>query len=275
MAVEVVSGEDPGWVLHEAGAFLASDPVQHNLILTLLHERVAYPEAGRYWVATDGGAVVGVAFQSPLDFLASLTPTSPEAVAALVDAIAESAVTLPGVIGEATTAARFAGQWTERRGSVAFPVEGQRIYELARAPQATAAGGRMRKASLDDRDLVLAWTRRFSIDVGQEARDLEPVVERRLEAGHFWLWEDGGPASMAANSEPVEGVVRLQAVYTPPERRNRGFAGACVAGLSGRIREAGHRCILYTDLGNPTSNSVYRRIGYRAVAEGLCYRFEQ
>ena len=79
---------------------------------------------------------------------------------------------------------------------------------------------------------------------------------------------------MAANSEPVEGVVRMQAVYTPPEKRNRGYAGACVAGLSGRLREAGHHCILYTDLGNPTSNSVYRRIGYRAVAEGLRYRFE-
>ena len=38
--------------------------------------------------------------------------------------------------------------------------------------------------------------------------------------------------------------------------------------------DEGHRCILYTDLGNPISNSVYRRIGYRAVAEGIQYRFE-
>jgi predicted GNAT family acetyltransferase len=274
MAVRVVFGEDPGRVLREAGAFLASDPVRHNLILTLLHARVTYPEPGRYWVASDGGAVVGVAFQSPLDFFASLTPTSPEAVAALVDAISEADVILPGVNGEAVTAARFAGQWTERQGSAAFPVEGQRIYELAQAPRATAVGGRMRRATLDDRDLVQAWTRSFFLDVGQDARDLEPVMERRLEAGHFWLWEDGGPASMAANSEPVEGVVRVQAVYTPPEKRKRGYAGACVADLSKRMQEAGHRCILYTDLGNPTSNSVYRRIGYRAVAEGLRYRFE-
>jgi predicted GNAT family acetyltransferase len=274
MAVRVVFGEDPGRVLREAGAFLASDPVRHNLILTLLHARVTYPEPGRYWVASDGGAVVGVAFQSPLDFFASLTPTSPEAVAALVDAISEADVILPGVNGEAVTAARFAGQWTERQGSAAFPVEGQRIYELAQAPRATAVGGRMRRATLDDRDLVLAWTRSFFVDVGQDARDLEAVMERRLEAGYFWLWEDGGPASMAANSEPVEGVVRVQAVYTPPEKRKRGYAGACVADLSRRMQEAGHRCILYTDLGNPTSNSVYRRIGYRAVAEGLRYRFE-
>ena len=273
MVVEVVFGEDPGWVLHEAGAFLASDPVQHNLILTLLQARVAYPEPGRYWLATHGGAVVGVAFQSPLDFFANLTPTSPEAVAALVDAIVEAAVPLPGVNGEAATAARFAGQWTERQGSAAFPVDGLRTYELAGAPQATAAGGRMRKASLEDRDLILAWTRSFFIEIGEDERVLEPMVERRLEAGHFWLWEDGRPASMAANSEPVEGVIRLQLVYTPPEKRNRGYAGACVADLSGRMREAGHHCILYTDLGNPTSNSVYRRIGYRAVAEGLRYRF--
>jgi predicted GNAT family acetyltransferase len=273
MAIEVAFGEDPGWVLSEAGAFLASDPVRHNLILTLLHARVAYPEPGRYWVARDGGAVVGVAFQSPLDFFASLTPMRAEAVAGLVEAIVDAGVNLPGVNGEADTAARFAGQWTERRGSAAFPVEGQRLYELARMPQETTVGGRMRKAVLDDLALVLAWMRAFFIGVGEDARDLVPVVERRLEAGHFWLWEDGGPASMAANSEPVEGVVRVQAVYTPPERRNRGYAGACVADLSRRMQEAGHRGILYTDLGNPTSNSVYRRIGYRAVAEGLRYRF--
>ena len=34
------------------------------------------------------------------------------------------------------------------------------------------------------------------------------------------------------------------------------------------------RCILYTDLANSTSNSIYRAIGYRAVAEALKYDFE-
>jgi uncharacterized protein len=274
MAVEVVLSEDPRWALTEAGVFLASDPVLHNLILTLLQERLAYPEPGRYWMAKDGDIVVGVAFQSPLDFAATLTPMRPEVVAAVVDAIVEAGVTLPGVIGEAATAARFAGQWTERRGSAAFPVEGQRIYEFARMPEREVIGGHFRKASANDRDLVVAWMRGFYVDVGQEARGHEPVVERRLAAGQFWLWEAGEPVSMAANSKPVEGVLGVQAVYTPPDRRNRGYAGACVGDLSRRMRNEGYRCILYTDLGNPTSNSVYRRIGYSAVAEALRYRFE-
>ena len=36
----------------------------------------------------------------------------------------------------------------------------------------------------------------------------------------------------------------------------------------------GLRPILFTDLSNPTSNAVYRRIGYQAVAEILRYRFD-
>jgi predicted GNAT family acetyltransferase len=195
----------------------------------------------------------------------------PETVAGMVGAIVGAGVTLPGVVGEAATAARFAGQWTERHGSAAFPVEGQRIYELARVPERVVVGGCLRKASLEDRDLVVAWMRGFYVDVGQRVGDLEPVVERRLAAGLFWMWEDGEPVSMVANSQPVEGVIRVQAVYTPPDRRNRGYAGACVGDLSRGMCEEGYRCMLYTDLGNPTSNSVYRRIGYSAVAEALRY----
>jgi uncharacterized protein len=274
MAIEVAFSDDPARVLTEAGAFLTSEPVHHNVILTLLYERVAHREPGRYWVATDSDAVVGVVFQSPLTFAANLTPMEPDVVAAMVDAISAAGVALPGVIGEAATAARFAGQWTERHESAAVPFQGQRLYELLEVQERAAVGGHLRKAVGADRDLVVEWMRSFQADIGEPGSDPGPVVDMRLPAGRFWLWEDGEPVSLAANSEPVEGVVRVQAAYTPPERRNRGYAGACVGELSKRIRNGGYRCILYTDLGNPISNSVFRRIGYRAVAEALRYRFE-
>jgi len=274
MAIEVAFSDDPARVLTEAGAFLASEPVHHNVILTLLHERVAHREPGRYWVATDGDAVVGVVFQLPLTFAANLTLMEPDVVAAMVDAISAAGVALPGVIGEAATAARFAGQWTERHESAAVPFQGQRLYEFLEVQGRAAIGGHLHKAVGDDRDLVVEWMRSFQADIGEPGSDPGPVVDTRLPAGRFWLWDDGEPVSLAANTEPVEGVVRVQAAYTPPERRNRGYAGACVGELSKRIRDGGHRCILYTDLGNPISNSVFRRIGYRAVAEALRYRFE-
>jgi hypothetical protein len=73
MSIEVAFSEDPAQALTEAGVFLASDPVLHNLILVLLHERLAHPQPGRYWWAKDGDTVVGVLFQSPL----TLPPPSP------------------------------------------------------------------------------------------------------------------------------------------------------------------------------------------------------
>jgi hypothetical protein len=274
MDIKVAFSDNPAWVLTEATVFLASEPILHNVILTLLHERIAHREPGRYWVATDGDMVVGVVFQSPLNFAANLTPMEPEVVAVMVDAISVAGVALPGVNGEAATAARFAGQWTERHKSMAFPFQGQRIYEVLEVQERAAVSGHLRKAVPDDRNLVVTWMRRFQADIGERGSDPELVVDRRLPAGQFWLWDDGEPVSMAAKSEPVEGIVRVQVVYTPPERRNCGYARACVGDLSKQIRDIGYRCILYTDLGNSISNSVFRRIGYRAVAEALRYRFE-
>lgn len=112
-------------------------------------------------------------------------------------------------------------------------------------------------------------------DVGDAFGDPERAVDNRLDSGHCWIWEDGRPVSMSGDTEPVEGVVRVGPVYAPPECRNRRYAAACVWELSDRILKAGHRPILYTALGNPTSNSIYRRIGYRAVSEVLSYKFAE
>ena len=133
MAVKITFSDDPGWVLAKAHGCLAAEPVLHNLILTLLHARVAHPEPGRYWVASEGETAIGVVFQSPPTFAATLTPMEPGAVAAMVEAIVEAEVALPGVIGDATVASRFAGQWTESQNVAASPYEGQRLYESGRA----------------------------------------------------------------------------------------------------------------------------------------------
>jgi len=257
--------DDPAEVLSAAGAFLRSEPVFHNLLLTLIQARIARPEPGRYWYSDDG-----VVFQSPLDFPATITPMRPEGIEAMVDAICDAGVALPGINGDAATAARFAGQWTERYGSAAIPARGQRLYELVGEPRRLPASGALRPAGAGDRELLEQWMHGFHDDVAEPLRDVGALLDRRP----FYVWQDGEPASMVAHTHPVEGVVRVQYVYTPPDKRQRGYAGACVADLSRRLRAAGHRAALYTDLSNPVSNSIYRRIGYRAVAEVLRYTFK-
>ena len=213
--------------------------------------------------------------QSPPEYPATLTPMGPRAVMVLVDAIAEAGVTLPGVYGDAATAASFAGQWSERCKSVATPFQGTRLYELLELGEVPRTEGHLRQAGPRDRSLMILWTSAFQDEIGESANDTELRVDRALAAGQIWLWDQTGETtSMTVSREPAQGVVRLSGVYTPPKRRKHGYAAACVHALSKHLRGHGYRCILYTDLGNPTSNSIYRRIGYKAVAEALRYRFE-
>jgi hypothetical protein len=48
MELKVLFSEDPGFVLRTARVFLSSQPVLHNLILSILHARVAFADPGRY-----------------------------------------------------------------------------------------------------------------------------------------------------------------------------------------------------------------------------------
>jgi predicted GNAT family acetyltransferase len=274
MELRVLFSEDPALVISRADKFLASEPVLHNLVLSILHSRVAEGDPGRYWIVLHGEEAVGVALQSPLEYPATLTPMTSPAVRAMVDAIKEAGVTLAGVHGDAATAASFAGQWSERCKLAATPFQGMRLYELLELGEAPRTAGHLRQAGPGDRSLMIHWTRAFQDEIGESANDTELRVDRALAAGQIWLWDqDGEAASMAVGREPAQGVVRLSGVYTPPEKRKHAYAAACVYALSKHLRDRGYRCILYTDLGNPSSNSIYRRIGYKAVAEALRYRF--
>jgi GNAT superfamily N-acetyltransferase len=268
----VTRTDDPQRFLDQAGSFLESDPVRHNIILSLLARRVTHPEPGRYWSAEIDGAVAGVAFQSPLHFNVSITPMVTEAVLGVVEEIVADGVRPPGVSGEAATAARFAGHWAECTRSPVLPRHGQRIYEVSDVAAPRTPGGAIRTATEADRELLLSWLEAFSTEIG-EPFDQAVAMNLRLAGRTFSFWDDGGPVAFAGVSDPVAGVARIGPVYTPPEARGRGYASAMVAAMSRSARDRGLRCILYTDLENPTSNSIYRALGYRAVAEVLEYRF--
>jgi uncharacterized protein len=274
MVITVRGTDEPQQVLSVAGDFLASEPVLHNVILTLLSSRLVHPVPGRYWIVDLDGEVAGVVFRSPLHFIATVTPMPTEVVHAAVDRMAEEGMRLPGVSGEAATAARFAGHWSERTKVGATPTQGQRIYEVETVVPARPTAGTLRAATRDDDRLLVGWVEAFEREIGEFQGDATEAVARRIDAGELWIWADPAPVAMVGVFGAVSGVARLGPVYTPPECRARGYASALVADTSQAVLARGQRCMLYTDLENPTSNAIYRALGYRAVAEALKYRFD-
>ncbi len=90
------------------------------------------------------------------------------------------------------------------------------------------------------------------------------------------LWEDDGrPVSLAGYGSPTPHSMRIGPVYTPAAFRGRGYASAATAAVSQHLLDGGRRfCTLFTDLANPTSNKIYRQIGFEPVCDVDQYRFE-
>jgi predicted GNAT family acetyltransferase len=271
-AIRVEAHVDPARVIAIAADFLAAEPVRHNLIATLLHRCVDTGSAGRFWTAHDGARVVGITFQSPLDHYAAMTPMPDTAVVATVEQVVADGVVLPGINGEVTASSAFAGRWTECTRSAARPVEAMRLYEVDEVLVPRAPGS-VRPATEADHTLAARWLDAFAIETREHRGDVDAVVARRIASRELWLHDDDGPVAIAGVSIPTGGAVRVGPVYTPPDLRGHGYASALVARRSAAARADGLRCLLYADLANPTSNAIYRAIGYAPVAEQVRYEF--
>ncbi|WP_239001099.1 GNAT family N-acetyltransferase [Jiangella asiatica] len=142
---------------------------------------------------------------------------------------------------------------------------------------AGGAPGLVRPGTSNDLDLLVAWIEAFTAETGVPAQprpSVVAIVEQRLTQGRVHLWDDAGPVSYVGTSPVIAGVVRIGPVYTPPDHRGRGYASALVSRVSQAALDAGaSRCMLYTDLANPTSNRIYAAIGYRPVADVTAYAF--
>lgn len=176
---------------------------------------------------------------------------------------------LPGVLARHDISRAFAEQWQQVSGQSFRPDLAMRVYQLTRVIPVTGVAGQFRRATEADRDLLIAWMGAFGGETGTGG-DARRGVDLRLSDPDraLYLWEDGRPVSMAAQDGPTPNGIRVNAVYTPPEYRHRGYASACVAALSQQLLDRGYRfCALFADLANPTSNHVYQAIGYQPVCD--------
>ena len=168
------------------------------------------------------------------------------------------------------TARTIAAAWKERTGGTAHRAlrEAMHILDEVHDPPRPAPG-ELRLADAADRSLLVGWMRDFIVETGiSGATQAGAMVDGRMRRDGLLVWDDEQPVSMVGVTPPVAGVVRIGPVYTPPPERRRGYAGSAVAAASRRLlAEGAQRCMLYTDLDNPTSNKIYAEVGYRRLGD--------
>ena len=228
------------------------------------------------WWAAPGGPVTAAFMHTP-PFGLTLTPSPAGAAAALAETLAAHGRFLAGVMADTTTAPSFAAAWERRTGQPSRAGRRSRLYRLGRLlPPDPAPPGRARVAAPADSGLLVAWLEAFHHEAANEGRPaMQRDVADRLSYGGLTLWETGdGPVSLAGVTRAVAGQARIGPVYTPPERRGRGFGGAMTAAVSQAAKDARvAEVLLYTDLANPTSNALYQRLGYQPVSDSIELHF--
>ncbi|MGZ4360012.1 MAG: GNAT family N-acetyltransferase [Gaiellaceae bacterium] len=269
-------------LLAQAGGYLTHREAEHNLLLGICGQLRPAPQPrwrDAYLAHVQAGTeVVAVAMRTPPHNLVLSEVDRHDAVDLLVDDAAQTEPELPGVLGPKEASRRFADLWQERVGRAASRGMAQRIFCCERVLEPPAPGGAMRRAQGADRPLLVDWFGRFLVETFAELRSqpeqsVDYALERPGREGPY-LWEDPSPVALAGCGSPTPNGIRIGPVYTPHEHRRRGYASALVAELTQHLLAGGTRfCFLFTDLANPTSNRIYRRIGYEAVTDVDEYRF--
>lgn len=276
--------DDPAAFRQATELFLLPHEAENNLLFGLTSEIVRNPnrygqEFPHLYTVAEGDSIRAVVLRTPPHNIVVSHPPDAGAMRFLAEELHALGQHVPGITGPSEAAEHFASRWCELTGVDRSKKMAQRIYKLERVSQPREVPGNLRAATPEDSDLIVEWLRGFNRDTFEEAADEERVPNLASSLFHsedrrMYLWVDGEPVSMTLHTGPTPNGIRIAAVYTPPEKRRRGYASACVAAVSQKMLDSRRRfCFLYTDLANPTSNHIYQEIGYEPVCDSDMWSF--
>ncbi|HEX4109030.1 MAG TPA: GNAT family N-acetyltransferase [Solirubrobacteraceae bacterium] len=225
----------------------------------------------------DGDGVLrAVAMRTP-PWLLLVSDLDPADARSLIATWSERDPAPPGVTGTPPSARAVAAAWAAHSGGRAHcsMVEAMHVLEAVRDPPRPAQGS-VRQPRPEERETLIQWLVAFAAEATRVGgTGVARVVDSRMADGSAQVWDDGEAVSLVMTSPQIAGTVRIGPVYTPPERRGHGYASAAVAAVSRlALARGAERCMLYTDVANPTSNKIYADVGYRRVGDWEEHTFQ-
>ena len=282
--IEIQSHNDANELISLSGAYLELHESENNLPIGLAHRLAKNPHyygpgSPLLLSILDQGRAVGVAIMTPpRRLILSRFKTSVEvAMVHLTRYLHGIDMPIPGVTGPATEAQVFSKCWIEGMASISSRVVMRlRVFEARTVADIPLSLGELRLACMADHPLMTQWIAAFSETIG-EPMDVDSAksnAQQYIKDRQLYIWDDGGPVSIATETRPIRNGTTISTVYTPPEHRSKGYATSCVWSLTKKLLSDRYTfCSLYTDLSNPTSNSIYAKIGYVPLGDALSFDF--
>lgn len=271
--------DDAEEFLYRSATYRAADPIRTNVlgsVATSVAQGFQHYEKLWWWLVVDGGDVIGAACRTE-PFWLQLGPMPRDASATLARTMVSHDTSLPGINGLSAVVQDFLDTWCATTSPLASrpwsQTQDNLIYEAGtmRAPDVE---GQLRLMTMEDFDLAVEWNNDFSAFIDgapYHATDLDlEALTAKIEHDMLYCWVlDDLRVSMVGHASPVRigehTTTRIGPVYTPEEFRCHGYAAAATAALTRSLQRQSHCVMLLADATYPTSNHVYRGIGYEVV----------
>jgi ribosomal protein S18 acetylase RimI-like enzyme len=261
--------------------YLIRHEAENCLILGVLDDWLKRPDFYQdfyFWVILENDETVGVCwYMAPNPFGVTRMPST--AVQLVIDELVTIQSPPSSIVGPTETVALLKSAWESARGVKLKKKFSQRIFQNSKVISPAMISGEIRIANQSDLDRLIDWNMKFVEDckLGRPIYDnAKKMAERCIIDGNRYFWiAEGTSVSMVGVGGKTPNGIRVSWVYTPPEFRGHGYASAVVAEVTKKmINEGNQFCFLYTDLANPTSNSIYQKLGYRPVADSEVYEVD-
>ena len=162
----------------------------------------------------------------------------------------------------------------EKKGLTPSKMEAQECLVLRREgfrPQAGDAA-RARFAGPEDLAAVMRMHGAFQVEYYRSTSDLDEefgqlAIERMAGEGITVAEVDGQPVAKVETMVRTSRMAQIGGVYTCPEHRGRGLAGACMSLLCGRLLRDYEACVLNVAAGNEPARRLYYGLGFEYVCD--------
>ena len=245
---------------------LMRDEVRHGLLLSALAQASGEHGSGLSIWTLGGAGQCAVLLAGHAIILGDFEQAQCRALAALT-----AETDYSGVFGSEMTAVWFSERAAELGVQFLAPYR-MRLHVIRDKPRFPGSAGYARPVTIADLALFTDWFCAFQREaVPHDPPPAKEGLERLVANERFLFWiDDEAPVSMAGIVRRLKNSAAISGVYTPPERRGRGYAGSVTATTVERIYGEGYPIAsLYTDTSNPAANRCYRKIGFAPIGTAL------
>lgn len=263
--------------LDHCQTFLIKNESENSLPLGVaisIKEKMRKASSPYYFAIENEQQILAVAQRTNLDRPMFLSKMDAVWVKLLCEKMMPLNISLEGVVGLPYTSETFSEIYSQKNGLSCKLSMRQGLYELKKVLMPELDGEQLIVASTNEaktcHDYMLGFVSDCFPNHKSPREEAQKISENLLTNKNLYLLKNktGEFVSMIGNSRNSPNGASISYVYTPKIHRRNGYGSKITALLSQKLLDQGFKfCNLYTDLLNPTSNSIYKKIGYEMIGE--------